>query len=217
MSQHRYDSLIFDMDGTLWDAVDSYCAVWNETYRRLGIDHHISRPELLKCMGMPLEAIYRAIGTPDIISLKEYMAVLRPCEAEMMPTLGGRLYPGVREGLERLHDAGFRLFMVSNCSPIGLPNFMRYTGLGPLFTDYLSYGLTGQEKPANILALIKRYTLKSSCYIGDIEADCRDAHSAGIDMMWVSYGFGHCDDARLTASSFDEVTATFLPLLLQKS
>ena len=29
------DALIFDMDGTLWDAVDSYSEVWNETFREL--------------------------------------------------------------------------------------------------------------------------------------------------------------------------------------
>ena len=24
----KTDALIFDMDGTLWDAVDSYCKIW---------------------------------------------------------------------------------------------------------------------------------------------------------------------------------------------
>ena len=29
--KEKFDSLIFDMDGTLWDAVDSYCEIWNVT------------------------------------------------------------------------------------------------------------------------------------------------------------------------------------------
>jgi len=32
------DSLIFDMDGTLWDAVDTYAASWNLVFNELGID-----------------------------------------------------------------------------------------------------------------------------------------------------------------------------------
>lgn len=28
-TERKFDSLLLDMDGTLWDAVDSYCAIWN--------------------------------------------------------------------------------------------------------------------------------------------------------------------------------------------
>ncbi len=34
----NYDSVIFDMDGTLWDAVDSYCRVWNATIAETKLD-----------------------------------------------------------------------------------------------------------------------------------------------------------------------------------
>ena len=33
----QFDSLIFDMDGTLWDAVDSYVAVWDATFAEFGM------------------------------------------------------------------------------------------------------------------------------------------------------------------------------------
>jgi phosphoglycolate phosphatase len=32
------DSLIFDMDGTLWDAVDTYAHSWNVVFTEMGID-----------------------------------------------------------------------------------------------------------------------------------------------------------------------------------
>ncbi len=31
------DSLIFDMDGTLWDAVDTYAHSWNVVFSEMGI------------------------------------------------------------------------------------------------------------------------------------------------------------------------------------
>ena len=32
----RTDGLIFDMDGTLWDAVDTYARIWNEVFLQAG-------------------------------------------------------------------------------------------------------------------------------------------------------------------------------------
>ena len=38
------DGLIFDMDGTLWDAVDSYVKIWNATIAECGISVARSGP-----------------------------------------------------------------------------------------------------------------------------------------------------------------------------
>ncbi|MBQ7851826.1 MAG: HAD hydrolase-like protein [Muribaculaceae bacterium] len=39
----KFDSIIFDMDGTLWDAVDSYCKIWDKTFNQMNIDAPITR------------------------------------------------------------------------------------------------------------------------------------------------------------------------------
>jgi phosphoglycolate phosphatase len=46
------DSLIFDMDGTLWDAVDTYAHSWNVVFSDLGIDKTITRDVLAGMVGM---------------------------------------------------------------------------------------------------------------------------------------------------------------------
>ena len=43
----RTDGLIFDMDGTLWDAVDTYARIWNEVFLRAGKEVHITRESLI--------------------------------------------------------------------------------------------------------------------------------------------------------------------------
>ena len=60
MNEHmNFDSVIFDMDGTLWDAVDSYCKVWNKTIAELGLNAaEVTRPRLAALMGVPIEGIY---------------------------------------------------------------------------------------------------------------------------------------------------------------
>lgn len=188
-AEHRFDSLLFDMDGTLWDAVDSYCAIWNAT-----IDvccpqvPHVTRPRLQELMGKPIEFIF------EVIVGKEYpydgfMDVLSRKEHELMPELGGRLYDGVYDTLKELSKT-YRLFLVSNCTAFGVPNFMSTTGLGQFFTDGISYGETGFEKDRNNRIIVEKYGLKAPLYIGDTEGDCRSAHAAAIPFAWASYGFG---------------------------
>lgn len=189
MAESKFDSLLFDMDGTLWDAVDSYCAVWNRTIDdfKLPVDY-ITYPRLASYMGKPLETIYsELIGTRA--DHDAFLGRLIQNERAMMPELGGKLYPDVKETLTRL-GADHKLFMVSNCDKNGLPNFLRYTGMESLFTDVRSFGQTGKEKDANITDLVERYSLKSPLYIGDVQHDCDDAHKAGVPFAWASYGFG---------------------------
>jgi phosphoglycolate phosphatase len=45
------DSLIFDMDGTLWDAIDTYTNSWNLTFEKHAIKRTINRDDLMGLMG----------------------------------------------------------------------------------------------------------------------------------------------------------------------
>ncbi len=186
-----FDSYIFDMDGTLWDAVDSYCAVWNRTIDDLGVKApHVTRPRLEKLMGTPLGGIYDVL-VGAAADRAAFNAALRHNEDIMMPALGGRLYPGAKSTLEELGRRGARLFMVSNCSPKGLPDFLSFTGLKPLIGDWRSYGANGLEKDANIRQLVERYNLRHPVYVGDTAGDCANSHAAGLPFVWAAYGFGH--------------------------
>lgn len=184
------DSLIFDMDGTLWDAVDSYCAVWDATAASLGVELHVERGQLLPLMGKPLEEIYDALAAHTDAPRREFMRRLGDFEARMMPRLGGSLYPGVKATLEELHRRGVRLFMVSNCSASGLDNFLDFTGLRPLMTDALSFGGTGCDKDVNMRRLRDVYSLSAPAYVGDVQRDADSTHAAGLPFIWAAYGFG---------------------------
>ncbi len=203
-----YDSLIFDMDGTLWDAVDSYCKIWDRTLLETGINHSVSRQELLDCMGMPINEIFKkVISTP--VDTESFLERLDINEQKMMPELGGKLYPGVSEGIPELASR-YRLFMVSNCGAEGLRNFLSFTGLSPYIDDTLTYGETHQSKAENIKTLISRNNLKAPIYVGDTQGDCNSAHQAGIPMVFTAYGFGRCNNAEYSVESFEQLTELFL-------
>lgn len=209
---NHFDSLLFDMDGTLWDAVNSYCAVWNAA-----IAHccpsvpQVTYERLEPMMGRPMDVIFNEfIG--DNAPYDYFMEHLHSEESRLMPQLGGRLYPGVFDTVRKL-SADFRLFLVSNCTPNGLPNFLAYTGMTPFFTDTISFGETGREKDYNIRLLIEKHGLKKPLYIGDTKGDGRSAHAAGIPFAWADYGFGHgVDGQEFTISRLSDLLDICRPL-----
>ncbi len=205
---NKTDSLIFDMDGTLWDAVDSYCAIWDKTLIEFNCSRKISRLELIDCMGKPLRDIFITLNI-DISNINEFLSRLDENENSFMPVLGGKLYDGVTENIKILAQH-YKLFMVSNCGADGLNNFLNFTKLKEYFIDTVSYGQTNKEKYENIKYLVNKHNLKSPIYVGDTQSDCNNAHKAGIKMIYTSYGFGNCSNAEYTISKFSELTDLLL-------
>ncbi|MDO4319471.1 MAG: HAD family hydrolase [Bacteroidales bacterium] len=203
------DALIFDMDGTLWDAIDSYCAVWNATAAYLGCRRRVAYDNLLPLMGKPLDEIYDVLIGDAYADRNGFIGLLADNEQEMMPRLGGRLYPGVKETLTELHRRGLPLMMVSNCSQSGLDNFLDFTGLRRLICDYLTFGGTGCDKDVNLRRLVERYKLKRPVYVGDIQRDADSTHAAGMEFVWAAYGFGQVTDPDFKIDSFAQLLNVF--------
>jgi HAD superfamily hydrolase (TIGR01549 family) len=199
------ESLIFDMDGTMWDAVDSYTRIWDVTFAQCGVVRPpVTRQELLEQMGRHLEDILADLA-PAGSDIDHLLSVLDANEQAMVPVLGGKLYPGVRETVRTLHERGVKLFMVSNCGSEGLKNFMAFAGITQYITDTRTHGGTDMPKDKNIRNLVERYNLQNVFYVGDTAGDCAAAHAAGIGMIGCTYGFGDVSAADYKINTFSDL------------
>ena len=122
------DSLIFDMDGTLWDAVDTYAESWNIIFREMGIDIVVKREELAKMVGMEGRKVIGLI-MPDFDEekRKEIYTIVNERRREILPQMGGVLYDGVREGLQQLAEK-YKVFILSNCAKGIIRVFIDWAG-----------------------------------------------------------------------------------------
>ena len=197
------------MDGTLWDATASYAKIWNVTSAEHGIDLHLTRDDLLPLMGKSIGDILHELMGDCTINEAAFLESLMANEHAMMPQLGGVLFPGVKEGLERLKEH-YRLFMLSNCSSRGLVNFTAYTGTTHLFDGLLTQGERPVAKSENLKYMKERYSLESPAYVGDTQSDYDNATAANVPFVFASYGFGHCENPRWTCADFDELVNLFL-------
>ncbi len=185
-------SLIFDIDGTLWDSRALVAEGYNiqlrsEGYDHLCVDAEVLRPLFGKTMAAIADVILAEIPVPERYALMERcMETENRYLTENECRIG---YAGVKETLEILAK-DYRLFIVSNAQ-CGYPELcMEKLGIGHLIEGHLCYGDTGTEKGETILELMRRHHISSAAYIGDTQGDFEATLVADIPFIWAAYGFG---------------------------
>ncbi|TMU87291.1 HAD family hydrolase [Bacillus sp. BHET2] len=204
------DSIIFDLDGTLWDPVESVLEAWNKaTSENSKLKVGLTREHLEGTMGLQMKEIGKKLF-PEL-SEEEREKLLIELSKHEIPHLtnhGGQLYSNVEEVLLQLAKK-YKLFIVSNCQEGYIEAFYEYHGLDHYFIDYENPGRTGLSKGENIKLIIERNHLKEPVYIGDTEGDRLAAKEAGIPFVYARYGFGEVDEYGQVIKSFDELLTLF--------
>ena len=209
---NKPDSLIFDMDGTLWDAADTYVASWNEGFKNENVDKIISRADLSHMMGWEKRKVLEHVMPDFDEEMQERIfKSINEVRAELIPQMGGILYKGIKEGLEQLATK-YRLFIVSNCPENLIKQFMDWADIKHLITDEMAHGVNSKPKHFNIKLLIDKYQLSNPVYIGDTQTDSEESQKAAVPFVFLSYGFGHTDKYDLKFDDFESFTAYFMEL-----
>lgn len=186
----RYDGILFDLDGTLWNATDSIMVAWELT---LAQEPDIRRLPTLQ----EVEGVMGLAPEPLMARLFPYLSTKRNAELfdkycnvenEYLREHGGKLYPGLEELLEKL-SARVPLAIVSNCNGGYIPSFLEAHGLAGYFKDW-ECARTGLPKSENIRLVVERNHLKAPVYVGDTDLDRQSAEAAGVPFIHAAYGFG---------------------------
>ena len=200
----EYDSLIFDLDGTLWDALHTSAAAFTEVFHSYGILNDVTADALKKVTGLPfdecIEKMYPGISDkyPDI--LKEFDVY----ERAAIEKKGGCIYPSVVQGIKVL-SGKYKIFIVSNCDEWYLQAFLRHSALPGFITDYTCYGKSRHTKSEMITMLKDTYLLHKPVYVGDTMLDYTSSAGCNIDFIYAEYGFGSVDAPCRKISCFDEL------------
>jgi len=201
------DSIIFDLDGTLWDPRETVLTSWNKALKEFPeINKVLTTEDLKKTMGLQLEEI-ADIFFPDL-SKSEQLNIMDRCSEVEIPYVeetGGDLYPELERTLKALSNK-YRLFIVSNCQEGYIEAFYKYHKLDHYFEDFENPGRTGLSKGENIKLVIDRNNLESPIYVGDTQGDRNAAKHAGIPFVYAKYGFGEVDE-------YDDVIETVADLI----
>ncbi len=206
--------LIFDLDGTLIDSRADLATAVNL------MRAHFHLPPL------PLETVTTYIGngvrmlvTRSLqdtgVDVETGLSVLRPFyEANVANQT--TLYPGVREGLPRLRDAGHVLAIATNKPAPACRLILDHFRIASLFQSVLGGGSVPNLKPhPEMVETIQRgagLTSRDTWVIGDNYTDLECARRAGAASIFLTYGYGTpgAETPTRTLDTFDALLPIFL-------
>jgi len=211
MNKINAESIIFDLDGTLWDSADNVAEAWSIAIEELDIDRldevRITGDELRSTMGMTMDALAQHFF--PMLSKDSQKRLLNRCmkyENEYVAEHGGIIYSREEETLKKLVQ-DHRLFIVSNCQCGYIEAFLKFSGFGKYFSGYSCWGDTGAQKSMTIRLLMKKYSCKSAVYVGDTDGDCQEARRADIPFVHAAYGFGEISCMESVIASADSFSS----------
>ena len=202
----KIDSIIFDLDGTLWNSIEGICEVWKKILaRHPNITKVVTTEGMEGCMGLPMNEISKKLF-PDLDEDFQMKLMKEFCEIEQvyLEEHGGMLFPKLEETLEKL-SRKYKLFIVSNCQDGYIQCFFKAHKLNKYFNDFECWGVTGLSKGENNKIIMERNELKKPIYVGDTNVDAESAKVAEIPFVYARYGFGNVEEYDYVIDSFEEL------------
>ncbi|MFJ8244866.1 HAD family hydrolase [Peribacillus asahii] len=199
------DSIIFDLDGTLWDTTHIGARTWSEAASNHQIQNNVTADQLKGLYGLPTDIIARKLF-PNAIEevLQAIMRESNEKECEYLAKDGGILFPKLLETLTELKK-NYQLFIVSNCEDGYIQSFIEGNKLEGYFKDFECPGRTRQSKADNIRIIMNRNQLENPIYVGDTALDAASSKEAGIPFVYARYGFGKVEKFDYAIDSLDEL------------
>ncbi len=188
----RYDTVIFDLDGTLLNTLEDLKDSVNYGLKKYGM------PE------RSLEEIRCFVGNGVQKLIERSLPKERTKEEEQLVFAAFRehydihcndktdLYPGIRELLRELKSCGYKMAIVSNKLQSGVDTLRDI-----YFKEYITTaigtkdGIPKKPAPDMVLEAMRRLraTKETTVYVGDSEVDIATAFNTGIDCIAVAWGF----------------------------
>lgn len=206
----KYDMIIFDLDGTLWETEKISYKTANAVLKKYESDKVISMEVIKSTMGRTYaETAEMYMPYYDVEKREKILGQMLDLNARILSEFGGNVYKNLEETLEIL-SKNYKLAIVSNCADGYIESFLKSSKLDKYFVDYMAAAKYKVAKAEAIRQVIQRNNIDSAIYVGDTINDYKATLGADIDFIQAKYGFG--EDLR-TEYSIDDISE--LPELLE--
>lgn len=209
----NFDTLIFDLDGTLLDASPDIAAATNYILRQIGWPE-LPVETVASYIGGGAEALWRRVLGDQADTLMP--TVLQPFidRYAAYPCVESSLYPGAPDLLQFLQSAGVRMAIATQKGEKITANILKELDIAGYFSVVVGPESVSRRKPdpESVLLILDRLRSQphKALMIGDTAADILAGRSAMVHTCAVTYGYGR--KAELEAAQPDYVISQLLDL-----
>jgi phosphoglycolate phosphatase len=204
MSLRKPGMILIDVDGTLVDSVPDLAYCVDRMMLALGREPH-GETKVRDWVGNGVERLVRRglvgrlEGEPDEADFERAYPIFLDLYAENT-SKRSLLYPGIREGLDYLKTAGYRLGCVTNKAAQFTEPLLQHLGLFDDFEIVVSGDTLPKRKPDPLPLLYAAEYFgvapQQALMVGDSVSDVQAARAAGFQIVCMSYGYNHGVDIR---------------------
>ena len=196
--------LIFDVDGTLYEARRSFIPAVREILRRYALPMP-QHEALLTFVGEPFEVFQAWLAEQGpLMRRSEVLDELAEIELRSVKE-NGALFPGVEPTLRRLRKRGYTLAICTNGGERYVYTVLEACGITGLFHRIRFRRPQDTGKEAMVAELLREIPHTRSFLIGDRIHDVRAGKANGCTAIAVTYGYGRQEElceADYTIASF---------------
>lgn len=198
------EMILIDVDGTLVDSVPDLAFCVDEMMKQLDMPVR-GEASVRDWVGNGVERLTRRAlinqlnGEPDDALFEKAYPIFLDLYAENT-SKRSMLYPGVREGLDYMRTAGYKVGCVTNKAEQFTLPLLGDLGIQSEFEIIICGDTLAEKKPHPLPLLHAAEFFKTkpenALMLGDSVSDVKAAHAAGFQIICMSYGYNHGVDIR---------------------
>ncbi|NLK27757.1 MAG: HAD family hydrolase [Clostridiales bacterium] len=188
----KYNTIIFDLDGTLLNTLDDLCDSVNAVMQNHGFPIR-SLEEVRRFIGNGVGRLMR-LAVPEECTDEEVAIYLKEFKEHYELNMENKTRPfdGIMELLLDLNRFNYNMAIVSNKFDVAV-KVLAKTYFGNLIPVAIGESANVRRKPApdSVFTAIKELgaELEKTIYVGDSDIDVETAKNAGIPCIGVTWGF----------------------------
>ena len=202
----RYQTIFFDLDGTLSDPELGICSSIQYALEKGGYPVEEDRSRYDSWIGPPLLRSFELHLNAPPEECQRLLGFYR----ERFSTVGlfeNEVYPGIPELLSELNHHGARLIVATGKPTVYSIQILDHFGLLPCFELISGISLDNEplDKSGVIIEAMRRLNIRNrgDCVmIGDRDHDINGARMSGMDSIGVTYGYGTREELETAGADF---------------
>lgn len=203
----NFDTLLFDLDGTLTDSTEGILGCLVYAIERMGFE---VPEDTNKFLGPPIRQSFAEFLGMNGEQVDEAVRIFRERYSDT-GLFENRVYDGITGMLERLKSGGKRLMVATSKPQVYAVRIFERSGLAQYFEIVGGAELDGSRDYKDqvieyVLAKAGITDRSSVLMIGDRRQDVLGAHKTGLKCMGILWGFGSMEE--LTQAGADYIART---------